>query len=171
MTRTHAACPDWTKTVCSHTKNIPDITWDRSPYSPHMDPPCPPQGVTYTHSHTLTCSAAWGSSCPWSGGTANWIFFGLLGSIITEWEIERKTDRQKERERTKVCVYVCVCVWIWVHVWKKAGVEREGVVFLRSIIVHLQTSESLEQHDNNNVVFLLVNFWCDSIKKKKSLKN
>lgn len=39
---------------------------------------------TLTLGHTLTCSAACGSSCPCSGGTANWIFLGLLGSITTD---------------------------------------------------------------------------------------
>lgn len=75
-----------------------------------------PNSLAHTCSDTLTCSAACGSSCPCSGGTANWIFFGLLGSIITDWEIERKTE---ERERESGCVCVCLCV--------KEGGNREGV--------------------------------------------
>lgn len=74
-----------------------------------------PNSLAHTCSDTLTCSAACGSSCPCSGGTANWIFFGLLGSIITDWEIERKT----EGEREWMCVCVCLCV--------KEGGNREGV--------------------------------------------
>lgn len=57
-----------------------------APFSRHIGEPAlfSPLCDTHTCSDTLTCSAACGSSCPCSGGTANWIFFGLLGSIITD---------------------------------------------------------------------------------------
>lgn len=94
--------------ICTHTQKIPDKTHkiiDRSVIQPLTHAWTPPTHTLW-HTNTLTCSAACGSSCPCSGGTANWIFFGLLGSIITDWEMERKPEREG----------MCVCVCMWVHV-------------------------------------------------------
>lgn len=75
------------------------------PLQPHPSAPSLIQKRAHPSHYTcrfeiLTCSAACGSSWPCRGGTANWIFFGLLGSIITEAEMElRRAEREGGAER------------------------------------------------------------------------